>query len=51
MLSKQKISFKKVWKSKGPRIDPCGTPAMIFSEVLNDPINAAINAYSLRSIF
>ena len=27
---KKKISFKNMLNNKGPSIDPCGTPAIIF---------------------
>ena len=29
------MSFKDVLEGNGPRIEPCGTPAIISSQVLN----------------
>ena len=32
----RKISFMKMLKSTGPRIDPCGTPPIFLSHSLNE---------------
>ena len=32
----RKMSFRKMLKSKGPKIDPCGTPASTFPHSLKE---------------
>ena len=33
---KKKISFMSILNNKGPSIDPCGTPDIISTQLLND---------------